>query len=91
MDSAIFIFRELKTDAYTASLFASTVGKAKDLNISIDKFKEFLETHKKQVQDVEKDKSTSKELYRESIFKLNTFHLQEFKDNVCIAQDQDMK
>ncbi|MFH1323115.1 MAG: ATP-dependent DNA helicase [Methanobacteriota archaeon] len=80
MDSAIFIFRELKTDARTASLYANTIGKAKDLNILIDKFKEFLETLKKQVQDIEKDESTWKELYRESKFKLNTFHLQEFKD-----------
>jgi DNA helicase-2/ATP-dependent DNA helicase PcrA len=80
MDSAIFIFRELGTDARTASLYANTIGKAKDLNISIDKFKEFLETLKKQVQDIEKDESKWKELYRESKFKLNTFHLQEFKD-----------
>ncbi|MCZ7372242.1 MAG: ATP-dependent DNA helicase [Candidatus Methanoperedens sp.] len=80
MDSAIFIFRELKTDARTASLYANTIGKAKDLNISIDKFKEFLDILKKQVQNIEKDESTWKELYRESKFKLNTFHLQEFKD-----------
>jgi len=80
IDSAIFIFRELKVDAYTASLYANTIGKAKDLNISIDKFKEFLETLKKQVHDIEKDESKWKELYRESKFKLNTFHLQEFKD-----------
>jgi len=80
MDSAIFIFREIGTDARTASLYANTIGKAKDLNISIDKFKEFLETLKKQVQDIEKDETTWKELYRESKFKLNTFHLQEFKD-----------
>ncbi|MBU4339318.1 MAG: ATP-dependent helicase [Euryarchaeota archaeon] len=80
MDSAIFIFRELKVDAYTASLYANTIGKAKDLNISIDKFKEFLETLKKQVQDIEKDETRWKELYLESKFKLNTFHLQEFKD-----------
>ncbi|HYN44434.1 MAG TPA: UvrD-helicase domain-containing protein [Candidatus Limnocylindrales bacterium] len=80
MDSAIFIFRELKVDARTASLYANTIGKAKDLNISIDKFKEFLETLNKQVQDIEKDESTWKELYHESKFKLNTFHLQEFKD-----------
>jgi len=80
MDSAIFIFRELKVDAYTASLYANTIGKAKDLNISIDKFKEFLETLKKQVHDIAKDESKWKELYRESKFKLNTFHLQEFKD-----------
>ncbi|MBU4038089.1 MAG: UvrD-helicase domain-containing protein, partial [Proteobacteria bacterium] len=57
IDSAIFIFRELKVDAYTASLYANTIGKAKDLNISIDKFKEFLETLKKQVHDIEKDES----------------------------------
>ena len=55
MDSAIFIFRELGTDARIASLYANTIGKAKDLNISINKFKEFLETLKKQVQNVEKD------------------------------------
>ncbi len=80
IDSAIFIFRELKTDARIASLYANTIGKAKDLNISIDKFKEFLESLKKQVHDIEKDESTWKELYHESKFKLNTFHLQEFKD-----------
>src|SRR3972149_6739798 len=80
MDSAIFIFRELKTDAYTASLYANTIGKAKDLNIAIDKFKEFLETIRKQVQDIEKDETRWEEKYRESKFKLNTFHLQEFKD-----------
>ncbi|MFH0903772.1 MAG: ATP-dependent DNA helicase, partial [Methanobacteriota archaeon] len=80
IDSAIFIFRELGTDARAGSLYANTIGKSKDLNISIDKFKEFLETLKKQVQDIEKDESTWKELYRESKFKLNTFHLQEFKD-----------
>jgi len=80
IDSAIFIFRELGTDARTASLYANTIGKAKDLNITIDKFKEFLETLKKQVHDIEKDESRWKELYSESKFKLNTFHLQEFKD-----------
>jgi DNA helicase II / ATP-dependent DNA helicase PcrA len=80
LDSAIFIYRELKTDARTASLYANTIGKAKDLNISIDRFKEYLESLKRQVQDIEKDESTWKELYRESKFKLNTFHLQEFKD-----------
>ncbi len=80
IDSAIFIFRELKTDARTASLYANTIGKAKDLNISIEKFKEFLETLKKQVQNIEKDKTKWNDLYRESRFKLNTFHLQEFKD-----------
>jgi DNA helicase-2/ATP-dependent DNA helicase PcrA len=31
MDSAIFIFRELGTDARTASLYANMIGKAKDL------------------------------------------------------------
>lgn len=80
MDSAIFIFREIRIDARTASLYANTIGKAKDLNISIDKFKEFLEKLKKQVQDIEKDETKWKELYQESKFRLNTFHLQEFKD-----------
>ncbi len=80
MDSAIFIFRELKVDARTARLYANTIGKAKDLNISIDKFKEYLETQNKQVQYIEKDESRWKELYQKSRFMLNTFHLQEFKD-----------
>ena len=80
LESAIFIFRELKTDARTASLYANTIGKAKDLNISIDGFKEFLESLKRQVHDIEKDGSTWKERYSESKFKLNTFHLQKFKD-----------
>src|SRR3972149_5529338 len=80
MDSAIFIFRELGTDARTASLYANTIGKAKDLTVSIDDFKKFLDTIKKQVQDIEKDEKKWSVQYCESKFKLNTFHLQEFKD-----------
>ncbi len=39
LGSTIFIFRELGTNARTASLYVNTIGKAKDLNISIDDFK----------------------------------------------------
>ncbi|MGZ6240919.1 MAG: 3'-5' exonuclease, partial [Syntrophales bacterium] len=80
IDSAIFIYRELKTDARIASLYANTIGKAKDLNILIEDFKKFLEQLKKRVQNTEKDETKWDELYRESRFKLNTFHLQTFKD-----------
>ncbi len=80
IDSAIFIYRELETDARTASLYANTIGKAKDLNISIEDFKKFLEQIKKQVQDIDKDENRWQNMYRESKFKLNTFHLQTFKD-----------
>jgi len=80
IDSAIFIYREIGTDARTAGLYANTIGKAKDLNISTDDFKKFLEKLKKQVQDIEKDENRWKEQYCEYRFKLNTFHLKEFKD-----------
>jgi len=65
------IFRELGTDAKTASLYANTIGKQRPEYL-IDKFKEFLETLKTS-SVYEKDEATWKERYLESKFKLNTF------------------
>ncbi|GFO96303.1 ATP-dependent DNA helicase pcra, partial [groundwater metagenome] len=81
IDSAIFIYRELEVDARNASRYANTISKAKDLNISIEDFKKYLEKLKKSIQDIEKDADKWEEMYREFKFKLNTFHLQTFKDN----------
>jgi DNA helicase-2/ATP-dependent DNA helicase PcrA len=80
IDSAIFIYRELGVDARSASLYANTISKAKDLNISIEDFKGYLEKLKKSVQDIEKDATKWEGLYSEFKFKLNTFHLQTSKD-----------
>ncbi len=80
IDSAIFIYREIGVDARNASRYANTISKAKDLNISIEDFKKYLEKLKKSVQDIKKDADNWEELYREFKFRLNTFHLKTFKD-----------
>ena len=75
IDSAIFIHRELGIDARNAGLYANTISKAKDLNISIADLKVYLERLIKGVQVIEKDISRWEELYREFKLKLNTLHL----------------
>lgn len=80
IDSAIFIHRELGIDARNAGLYANTISKAKDLNISIADFKGYLEKLKKGIQVIEKDAIRWEQVHREFKLKLNTFHLQTFEN-----------
>ncbi len=75
MDAAIFIHRELEVDARNAALYANTISKAKDLNISIEAFRKYIEDLKKDVLELEKDEAKWVERYREFKFRFNTLHL----------------
>lgn len=75
MDTAIFIHRELEVDARNAALYANTISKAKDLNISIEEFRKYIEDLKKDVLELEKDEAKWAERYREFKFRFNTLHL----------------
>lgn len=75
MDAAIFIYRELEVDARNAALYANTISKAKDLNISIEAFRKYIEYLKKHVLELENDEVQWAQRYREFKFRFNTLHL----------------
>lgn len=75
IDSAIFMFKQLKINAKNASLYANTIGKSKDLNISIEDFKKFMEMLKSHVMELEKDETIWDKKYSESKLGFNTLHL----------------
>lgn len=75
VDSAVFIHRELGVDPGKATLYANTISKAKDLNITIDNYKDHLENQRKKVLDIEAEENRWEEIYRDLKVKINTFHL----------------
>lgn len=91
IDSAIFIHREIGIDARNAGLYANTISKAKDLNISIADFKGYLEKLKKGVQVIEKDAGRWEQVHHEFKLKLNTFHLQTFENKEDKKQNKPRK
>ncbi len=74
IDAAILLYKELNTTSRTAALYANTVAKAKDLNISIDQFKEYLESKKAGLFEFVGEEAWE-QFYTERKIKLNTFHL----------------
>lgn len=74
IDAAILIYKELGTTSRNAALYASTIAKAKDLNITAEEFKDYLET-KKQYLLKFAEESRFKQFYNVCQIKLNTFHL----------------
>jgi DNA helicase-2/ATP-dependent DNA helicase PcrA len=76
IDAAILIYKELGTTSRNAALYSSTIAKAKDLNISISKFKDYLETEKKSLLNFAEE-SRFEQFYNECKINLNTFHLKD--------------
>ncbi|MCC4771291.1 AAA family ATPase [Methanosarcina sp. DH2] len=76
IDAAILIYKELGTTSRNAALYSSTIAKAKDLNISISKFKDYLETGKKLLLNFAEE-SRFEQFYNECKVNLNTFHLKD--------------
>lgn len=76
IDAAILIYKELGITSRNASLYSSTIAKAKDLNISISKFKNYLETGKKSLLNFAEE-SRFEQFYNECKINLNTFHLKD--------------
>ena len=74
IDAAILLYKEMGTTSRNAALYSSTIAKAKDLNISIDKFKDYLETKKESLLEFAED-SRFQQFYTECQINLNTFHL----------------
>ncbi|AAM05746.1 TPA: ATP-dependent helicase [Methanosarcina acetivorans] len=76
IDTAILIYKELGITSRNATLYSSTIAKAKDLNISIDKFNDYLKTKKESLL-IFAEESIFEQFYTECKINLNTFHLKD--------------
>ena len=86
IDAAILIYKEMGTTSRNAALYSSTIAKAKDLNISINQFKDYLETKKKSLFKFTEE-SRFEQFYTECQINLNTFHLKS-KDQQKALKDE---
>ncbi|MFZ2499899.1 ATP-dependent helicase [Methanosarcina sp.] len=76
IDAAIMIYKELGTTTENAALYSKTISMAKDLNIPIDNFKNYLQKKKRSLLEfIEENKL--KQFYTECKVNLNTFHLKD--------------
>ncbi|MGV8076614.1 MAG: ATP-dependent helicase, partial [Methanosarcina sp.] len=76
IDAAIMIYKELGTTTENAALYSKTISMAKDLNIPIDEFKNYLQKKKRSLLEfIEENKL--KQFYTECKVNLNTFHLKD--------------
>lgn len=92
LDAAILLHRELGIDPYHARLYANTISKAKDLNISMGKFEKYLDREKEKLKVFEKDEKKWESVHSDFTVKLNTFHMQPLKkDKAKTAEKNDWK
>ncbi|MBN2489133.1 MAG: ATP-dependent helicase [Methanosarcinaceae archaeon] len=74
IDSAIFFHRDVGIDARNAALYANTISKAKDLNLPIGKFREYVDARKDLLLPFAGEDEWEG-LYHDYRVRLNTFHL----------------
>jgi len=74
IDAAILIYKELGINSRYAVLYSKSISKAKDLNISIDEFKNYLEIKKESLFEFAEENSLE-QFYTECQINLNSFHL----------------
>ena len=87
VDTAIMLHRDLGVNVRDATLYSNTISKAKDLNITIEKMKDFLLNKKQLLLDVEPDEDNWEQAFIGNTTKLNTFHL--LADTVKKARKQE--
>lgn len=75
VDTAIMLHSDLGVNVKDATLFSNTISKAKDLNISIEKMKDFLGEKKQSLLELEPDDVKWEQAFHENTIRLNTFHL----------------
>lgn len=73
-DAAIMIYKESSTTTENAALYSKTISIAKDLNLSINEFKNYLQKKKAFLLEFVEE-SKLEQFYRECKVNLNTFHL----------------
>jgi len=87
IDSAIFFYSEVGIDAGNATLYANTISKAKDLNLSIGKFKEYADARKDQLLPFAQEDEWEN-TYHSYRIKLNTFHLKSKEEQKADKADK---
>ncbi len=73
MDVAVLLFRELDMESWNARRFANTICKAKDLNLKISQFEEYVEKLKEKVSGFHPEEEWEERL-REAEVRLRTLH-----------------
>lgn len=75
VDAAIIMHRDLKVPVKDALLYTNSISKAKDLNITIDMLKEFLDRRRQILFTIVPDETSWEQTYSRNTTRLNTFHL----------------
>ena len=75
IDTAIILHRDLGLALRDALLYANSISKAKDLNITMDRLKEFLGGKKQVLLNMVRDEDSWEKTYHRNTTRLNTFHL----------------
>ncbi|MBN1133512.1 MAG: ATP-dependent helicase [Methanosarcinaceae archaeon] len=87
IDSAIFFHRYVGIDARNATHYANTISKAKDLNIPIEKFEEYLDTKKVLLLPFAREDEWE-DLFHDYSVKLNSFHLKSQQEQKACREEK---
>lgn len=87
IDTAIMIYKEFGTTTEKAALYSKTISMAKDLNIPIDNFRNYLQKKKTALLEfVEESKLDL--FYTECKINLNTFHLKDKNQQKALKNEK---
>jgi len=75
VDTSIMLHMKFGINIRDATLYTSSISKAKDLNITIENMEDFLQGRKQLLRDIEPDEGKWEQLYHDNTTRLNTFHL----------------
>ena len=75
VDTSIMLHMKFGINIRDATLYTSSISKAKDLNITIENMEDFLQGRKQLLRDMEPDEGKWEQLYHDNTTRLNTFHL----------------
>jgi DNA helicase-2/ATP-dependent DNA helicase PcrA len=75
VDSSIILYKDLGVRVRDAALYTSSISKAKDLNITIDKLKAFLRGKKQLLLALQANEDNWEQIFQDNTTRLNTFHL----------------
>ncbi|MEA1869941.1 MAG: ATP-dependent DNA helicase [Euryarchaeota archaeon] len=75
VDTAVILHRDMGVGIRDALLYTSSISKAKDLNITIEKLEEFVQQKKEAIIPLEPDCDRWEQIFRENATLINTFHL----------------
>lgn len=87
IDTAILIYKELGTTSRNAALYSKTISIAKDLNIPIENFRNFLQKKKTSLLELVEENKLE-DFYTEYKINLNTFHLKDKNQQKALKNEK---